>query len=127
MDPEEIFTDPQNTWSFSSSSFLGDFFGLAQRAPRGTLCLAKKACSLVVVAGAVVEERGREEREETRLSRDRVSPTPGTQHRPVGGGMGHLSIKTPNPKCRLCWCLIELIYSLEIQSVMLVFSTPLVN
>ncbi len=32
----------------------------------------------------------------------------------------------PNPKCRLYWCLIEFI-RLEIQSVMLVFSNPLVN
>jgi hypothetical protein len=37
-------------------------------------------------------------------------------------------MKTPNPKCCLYWCLIEFrdwIYT--IQSVMLVFSTPLVN
>jgi len=44
----------------------------------------------VVVAGAAEEERGREEREETRLSRDRVSPTPGTQHRPVGAWTRYL-------------------------------------
>jgi hypothetical protein len=35
------------------------------------------------------------------------------------------TMKTQNPKCRLDWCLI--VYRLEIQSVMLVFSTPLVN
>ncbi len=35
------------------------------------------------------------------------------------------TIKTPNPKCRLYWCFI--VYILEIQSVMLLFSTPLVN
>jgi hypothetical protein len=44
----------------------------------------------VVVAGAVEEERGREEREETRLSRDRVSPTPGTQHKPGGAWANYL-------------------------------------
>jgi hypothetical protein len=72
-----------------SSSFGGFYFSSASTP--GTLCLARKACSLVVVAGvvpAVEEERGREEREETRLSRDRVSPTPGTQHRPVWGRHG---------------------------------------
>ena len=41
------------------------------------------------------------------------------------GNMGQISIKTTNPKCRLYWCLIEFI--LAIQSVMLVFSTPLLN
>jgi hypothetical protein len=36
--------------------------------------------------------------------------------------------KIPNPKCRLYWCLIEFIdWRLERQSVMLVFSTPLVK
>jgi hypothetical protein len=35
------------------------------------------------------------------------------------------TIKTPSPKRRLYWCLI--VYRLEIQSVMLVFSTSLVN
>jgi hypothetical protein len=35
--------------------------------------------------------------------------------------MDQISLKTPNPKCRLYWCLIEF-YRLEIQSVMLVFS-----
>ncbi len=40
--------------------------------------------------------------------------------------MDQITIKTPNPKCRLYWCLIEF-NRLEIQSVMLVFSTPLVN
>ncbi len=33
--------------------------------------------------------------------------------------------KTPHPTCRLYWCLIEC--RLDIQSVMRVFSTPLVN
>jgi hypothetical protein len=33
----------------------------------------------------------------------------------------------PWSKYRLYWCLIEFIYRLEIQSVMLVFSTPFVN
>jgi hypothetical protein len=32
--------------------------------------------------------------------------------------MDQITIKTPNPKCRLYWCLIEF---------MLVFSTPLAN
>ncbi len=34
-----------------------------------------------------------------------------------------ITIKTPHPKCRLYWRLIEL----DIKSVMLLFSTPLVN
>ncbi len=37
--------------------------------------------------------------------------------------MDQLTIKTPNPKCRLYWCLR--VYRLETQSVMLVFSTQL--
>ncbi len=37
--------------------------------------------------------------------------------------MDEVTIKTPNPKCCLYWCLIEFI---EILSVMMVFSTPLV-
>jgi hypothetical protein len=42
--------------------------------------------------------------------------------------MEQISIKTPNPKCRLYWCLIvNRDYRPEIQSVMLVFSSPLVN
>jgi hypothetical protein len=38
------------------------------------------------------------------------------------------TMKTTNPKCCLYWCLIEFtrVYRLKIQSVMLVFSTPLV-
>ncbi len=40
--------------------------------------------------------------------------------------MVQITIKTTNPKCRLYWCFIEF-NRLEIQSVMLVFSTPLVN
>ncbi len=36
--------------------------------------------------------------------------------------MDQITIKTPNRKCRLYWCRV---YWLEIQSVMLVFSTPL--
>jgi hypothetical protein len=49
-----------------------------------------------------------------------------------GGGRGRnmdkITIKTPNPKCYLYWCLIEFVECrLEIQSVMLVFSTPLVK
>jgi hypothetical protein len=35
------------------------------------------------------------------------------------------TIKPQNPKCRLYW--FDSVYRLEIQSVMLVFSTPLVN
>ncbi len=47
-------------------------------------------------------------------------------HSLVGGSKDQIiSIKTTNPKCRLYWCLIEFI--LAIQSVMLVFSTPLLN
>jgi hypothetical protein len=42
--------------------------------------------------------------------------------------MDQISIKTPNPQCRLYWCLKEFMnWKVEIQSVMLVFSTPLVN
>ncbi len=42
--------------------------------------------------------------------------------------MDKISIKTPKPKCRLYWCFIELIdWGMGIQSVMLVFSTALVN
>jgi hypothetical protein len=51
--------------------------------------------------------------------------------------LGQISIKTPNPQCRLYWCFIELIdwrysqfnraYRLEVQPVMFVFSTLLVN
>jgi hypothetical protein len=41
-------------------------------------------------------------------------------------GMDEITIKTPKPKCRLYWCLIEF-YGLEIQSVILVFSTGFVN
>ncbi len=40
--------------------------------------------------------------------------------------MDQISIKTPIPKCRLYKCLLG-VYRLEIQSVMLVFSNPLVN
>jgi hypothetical protein len=39
--------------------------------------------------------------------------------------MDQITIKTPNPKCRFYW--FNRVYRLEIQSVMLVFSTPLVN
>jgi len=39
--------------------------------------------------------------------------------------MDQITIKTPNPKCRLYWCVIEFIYRLAIQSVMLLFSTSL--
>jgi len=43
--------------------------------------------------------------------------------------MDQTSIKTPNLKCRFYWCLIEFTVHtvLEIQSVMSVFWTPLVN
>ncbi len=41
--------------------------------------------------------------------------------------MDQISIKTPNPKCRLYWCLIEFVDWKYVQSVMLVFSTPLVT
>ena len=41
--------------------------------------------------------------------------------------MDQITIKTPNPKCRLYWCFFHSVYRLEIQSVMLVFSTPFVN
>ncbi len=40
--------------------------------------------------------------------------------------MDHIIIKTVNPKCRLYWCLIEFI-DWRLQSVVLVFSTPLVT
>ncbi len=43
-----------------------------------------------------------------------------------GTSMGQVNIKTPNPKCRLYWCLIELIDLRYSQSCWL-FSTPLVN
>jgi hypothetical protein len=46
---------------------------------------------------------------------------PGTRSRPMHEG----TIKTQNPKCCFYWCLIDFI-RLEVQSVMLVFSTPLV-
>ncbi len=39
---------------------------------------------------------------------------------------GPYIIKTPNPECCLYWCLIEVI-DWRLLSVMLVFSTPLVN
>ncbi len=39
--------------------------------------------------------------------------------------MDQINIKTPIPKCYLYWCSI--VSRLEIQSVLLVFSTPLVN
>jgi hypothetical protein len=42
-----------------------------------------------------------------------------------GYTIDQITIKTPNPKCRLYWC--NRVYRLEIQSVMFVFSTPLVN
>jgi hypothetical protein len=48
----------------------------------------------------------------------------------IGLGMDQISIKTPNPICRLYWCLIVFIdwrYSQAVMSGMLVFSTPLVN
>ncbi len=42
--------------------------------------------------------------------------------------MDQISIKTPNRKCRLYCCLIEFrVYRPKIQSVILVFSTPLEN
>ncbi len=37
-----------------------------------------------------------------------------------------ITIKIPNPKWRLYWCLIKF-YRLEVQLVLLVFSTPLVT
>ncbi len=41
----------------------------------------------------------------------------------TGGPMDEITIKTPNPKCRLYWCLIEFI---DWRYSMLVFiSTPL--
>ncbi len=40
--------------------------------------------------------------------------------------MDDVTIKTPKPKCRLYWCLVEF-FRLEIQSVMLVFSTGFVK
>jgi hypothetical protein len=44
---------------------------------------------------------------------------------PMVAAMDNLAIKTPNPKCRLYLC--NRVYGLEIQSVMLVFSTGFVN
>jgi hypothetical protein len=41
--------------------------------------------------------------------------------------MDRISIRTPNPKFRLYWCLIEFIDWRYSQSCWLVFSTPLVN
>ncbi len=38
--------------------------------------------------------------------------------------LDHITIKTPNPKCRLYWCLIKFI-DWRIQSVMLTFRHPL--
>ncbi len=38
---------------------------------------------------------------------DPQAPSPQVPHLP--GTMDTLTIKTPNPKCRLCWCLIEFI------------------
>jgi hypothetical protein len=40
-----------------------------------------------------------------------------------GMSTDQITMKTPSPKCRLYYCLI----GLGIQSVMLVFSTPVVN
>jgi hypothetical protein len=40
--------------------------------------------------------------------------------------MDQISIKTPNPKCRLYWCLLDFVHSRYCQ-VMLVILTPLVN
>ncbi len=37
-----------------------------------------------------------------------------------------ITIKTPSPKCHLFWFIV-IVYRLEIQSVMLVFFTPLLN
>jgi hypothetical protein len=45
----------------------------------------------------------------------------------IGKVMDQLTIKTPNPKCHLYWCLSEFRDWRMIQSVMLVFSTSLVN
>jgi hypothetical protein len=42
--------------------------------------------------------------------------------------MDQITIKTPNPKYFIYWCLIEFrVNRLEMQSVMLIFSIPLVN
>ncbi len=42
--------------------------------------------------------------------------------------MDQITIKTPNPKYRLYWCSMVIgVYRLEIQSVMLVFSTGFVK
>jgi hypothetical protein len=62
----------------------------------------------------------------TMFSMTPVSPPPPSRCSVSCGSMDQITIKTPNPKCRLYWCFIEFI-DLEIQSVMLVFSTPLVN
>jgi len=42
-------------------------------------------------------------------------------------GIDQITIKAPNPKCRLYWYLKGTVYRLEIQSVIWIFSTPLVN
>jgi hypothetical protein len=47
---------------------------------------------------------------------------PSRRRRPRSPAMDQISIKTPNPKCRLYWCFNG-VYRQEIQSVMLVFST----
>ncbi len=39
-----------------------------------------------------------------------------------GGSVDQITVKTPNPKCRL-YSVFNRVYRLEIQSVMLVFST----
>jgi hypothetical protein len=49
------------------------------------------------------------------------------KHKRYGIDIDQISIKTPNPKYRLYWCLIEFIDWRYIQSVMSAFSTPLVN
>jgi hypothetical protein len=45
---------------------------------------------------------------------------------PIVSGINEGTVKTLNPKCRLYWGFNR-VYRVEIKSVMLIFSAPLVN
>jgi hypothetical protein len=56
-----------------------------------------------------------------------AAPAAATTSESIPEPMDQISIKTPTPICRLYWVLIEFIDWRYVESVMLVFSTALVN
>jgi hypothetical protein len=82
------------------------------------------------ISGSTVSAEGHLHRLLVRLPEavEGGAPTQLLQLQVYGLPMDQISIKAPNPKCRLYCCLIEFIgWRYTVQSVMVVFSTPLVN